>query len=99
LKKQQDRKTQGNQEITDTEWDDLMDHLEQEAEGYDDPRSYDNLSQHQCLSCGVRMSVSEYEQCEDTCDECLHTQLAGLDSFDDYEDLELDETEYNDNDE
>lgn len=52
---------------------------------------HDNLSEHYCGSCGVRLRVDEYEDFEDTCTECAWEQTSGL--IDDSPESELGDTD------
>lgn len=42
------------------------------------PEVVDNLSAFNCTSCGVRLTVNEWQEFEDTCEECMYEQTSGI---------------------
>lgn len=44
----------------------------------EDSINYDSLSTFYCGTCGKRLTLDEYEECEDTCNECLWDETSGL---------------------
>lgn len=57
--------------------------LEKELILHDDPfppqpELVDSLSAFNCSACGVRLTVNEWQEYEDTCEECMHEQTSGL---------------------
>ena len=39
---------------------------------------YDNLSEAQCVCCGVRLTKSEWHEFEDACEECTWENTSGI---------------------
>lgn len=50
-----------------------------------------NISEFTCASCGARLTTAEWKEFEDTCEECMHMDTAGLIDDGDYEELDFDD--------
>ena len=42
------------------------------------PEPVDSISQFNCTQCGNRLSTTEYQDFEDTCEECVFADTSGL---------------------
>lgn len=52
--------------------------LEAELPEQDYPEPVDNLSTMYCAHCGARMTRVEWEEYEDSCEECVWNDTSGL---------------------
>jgi hypothetical protein len=75
--------TKDNYNLTDKELEELMnqqDYAEDKDFDYWEERdTCDRYSIHNCSHCGARLTIDEWEEFEDTCEECLFSQVPMLD--------------------
>ena len=50
-----------------------------------------NISEFNCVTCGTRLTTAEWKEFEDTCEDCMHADTAGLIDDEDYAELNFDE--------
>lgn len=50
-----------------------------------------NISEVNCVACGTRLTTAEWKEFEDTCEDCMHTDTAGLIDDGDYAELNFDD--------
>ena len=60
------------------ELDKLYTEIESELPESDPVETVDSISQFNCVQCGTRLSVVEWQDFEDTCEECMFADTSGL---------------------